>query len=151
MAGTEPAGWGIPAVMGKCRRRHRGALRSSPGPEPSAGISPKDGTEHGSSIPVTRPEKNSKGFMYETRDAVTCGIISQRSRSCPAPAVPVGRLRCGRRAVPAGMQQVMALRRQASALQGTGEPRCQDLKFPNLIHSTVTPTAALPTAPRALD
>ncbi|CAN8196822.1 unnamed protein product [Coccothraustes coccothraustes] len=110
--------------MGKCRRRHRGALRSSPGPEPSAGISPKDGTEHGLSIPVTRPEKNSKGFMYETRDPFTSGIISQRNRSCPAPAFPVGKLLSGRQAVPASMQQVMALRRQANALQGRREPRC---------------------------
>lgn len=96
MLGTEPAGWGIPAVLGKRRRRHRRALRSSPGPEPAAGISPKDGTEHGWSIPVTTPEKNSKGFMYETRDPSTSGIISQRNRSCPAPAFPLGKAALGK-------------------------------------------------------
>lgn len=62
--------------------------------------------------------------MYETRDPFTSGIISQRSRSCSAPAFPVGKLLSGRQAVPASMQQVMALRPQANALQERREPRC---------------------------
>lgn len=136
VAGTEPAGRGIPAGMGKHRRRHRDSC---------AGISPKDGTQHGCSIPATRPQNNSQGFMYQTRDPLASGISSPRNRSCPAPALPLeGSGTCEH-------QQVMAPHRQANARQETQNLAAKTLKLPNLIHYTLSPTAAFPTTPRALD
>lgn len=132
------AGWGIPAVMGKCRRRHRGALRSSPGRKPSAGISPKDGTEHGLSIPVTRPEKNSKGFMYETQDPFTSGTVSQRDtgaallllshwESCSLE---------GRQYLRACSRWWLCADRQTHCMKYENLA-AKILKFPNLIHYTL--------------
>lgn len=56
------------------------ALQFSRGQKPSAGISPKDGTEHGLSFLVMRLKTRIRGFVYETKDPLASGIISWRNR-----------------------------------------------------------------------
>lgn len=144
LAGAFPPGWGNAAGG-------TGSAALRPGREPPAGISPKDGTQHGLSIPATRPEKKtSEGFRYETRDPLTSGISSPRNRSCPAPALPWGKLLLEGSGT-CEHQQVMAPHRQANARQEIQNLAVKILKFPYLIHYTLSPTAAFPTTPRALD
>lgn len=126
MPGTEPAGR-LYACGRLCRgkrcRHHRGALRSGCRRKPSAGMSPKDGTEHGLSLLVTRLKTKGRGFAYETQDPLASGIVSRQNGNCPASAFPWEKLLL-RKAVSVSIQQVMVLHRQANAPHGMRETRC---------------------------
>lgn len=136
-----PAVFGCPTVTGETRRHRRRAPWAGHGRTPSAGISPKDGTEHGLSVLVTRLETKSRGFAYEAQDPLVLLGLSPGETGTALLRHPL-RKSCSWWRSCTGRQTHREKQEKLAA---------KVLTFPNLIRYTPRPTVALSATPPALD